>query len=152
MRWNPFSSRQRPNQNGYSYIFNIQLSGFELEELKVFWLNYGVRSEGIIVKPSFKLILSKLLAWNEGGFYEFTQLGKIPVGALPLGLFNEVQEPLLLEKLSKLEQAAERAKLINSKYWSERLADLRIYRAQLKRILESTLYFLFSQGRQEIIV
>jgi hypothetical protein len=62
--------------------FNIQLSGKELEELKVFWLNYGVRNEGIFVKPSFKLILSKLLAWNEGGFYEFTPLGKIPVGAL----------------------------------------------------------------------
>jgi hypothetical protein len=83
-----------------------------------------------------------LLAWNEGGFYEFTQLGKIPVGALPLGLFNEVQEPKLLEKLSKLEQAAERAKLINSRYLVERVADLRIYCAQLKRILESTLYFL----------
>lgn len=122
--------------------FNIQLSGKELEELKVFWNNYGARDEGIIVKPSFKLILSKLLVWNEGGFYEFTQLGKIPVGALPLRLFNEVQEPLLLEKLSKIEQAAERAKLMNSKYWLERFADERIYGAQLKRILESTLYFL----------
>jgi hypothetical protein len=91
------------------------LSGKELEELKVFWLNYGVRDEGIIVKPSFKLILSKLLAWNEGEFYEFTSLGKIPVGALPLRLFNEVQEQKLLEKLSKLEQAAQRAQLINSR-------------------------------------
>jgi hypothetical protein len=122
--------------------FNIQLSGKELEELKVFWKNYGLRKEGIIVKPSFRLILSKLLAWNEGGFYEFTQLGKIPVGALPLSLFNEVQEPLLLEKLSKLEQAAQRAKLINSQYFPERFADFRIYRAQFKRILESSLYFL----------
>jgi hypothetical protein len=122
--------------------FNIQLSGKELEELKVFWLNYGVSNEGIFVKPSFKLILSKLLAWNEGGFYEFTQLGKIPVGALPLRLFNEVQEPLLLEKLANLEQAAQRAKLINSQYLPEKLADERIYRAQLKRILESNLYFL----------
>jgi hypothetical protein len=122
--------------------FNIQLSGKELEELKVFWNNYGVRNEGIIVKPSFKLILSKLLAWNEGGFYEFTPLGKIPVGALPLRLFNEVQEPKLLEKLAKLEQAAQRAQLINSKYLPEKLADFRIYRAQLKQILESNLYFL----------
>jgi hypothetical protein len=122
--------------------FNIQLSGKELEELKVFWLNYGVRNEGIIVKPSFRLILSKLLAWNEEGFYEFTPLGKIPVGALPLKLFNEVQEPLLLEKLANLEQAAQRAQLINSKYLPEKLADERIYRAQLKRILESNLYFL----------
>jgi hypothetical protein len=99
-------------------------------------------NEGIIVKPSLRLILSKLLAWNEGGFYEFTQLGKIPVGALSLELFNKVQEPLLLEKLSKLEQSAERAKLITSRHKVERIADLRIYCAQLKRILESTLYFL----------
>ena len=122
--------------------FNIQLAGFELEELKVFWLNYGVRNEGIFVKPSFKLILSKLLAWNEGGFYEFTLLGKIPVGALPLRLFNEVQEPKLLEKLAKLEQQRQRAQLINSQYFPERFADFRIYRALLKRILLNNLYFL----------
>ena len=131
--------------------FNIQLSGKELEELKVFWLNYGMRDEGIFVKPSFKLILSKLLAWNEGGFYEFTPLGKIPVGALSLRLFNEVQEPLLLEKLVKLEQAAERAKLINSQYFPERFADFRIYRAQLKRILESNLYFLQIKANRKLL-
>ncbi len=131
--------------------FNIQLSGKELEELKVFWNNYGGINEGIFVKPSLRLILSKLLTWNEGGFYEFTQLGKIPVGALPLRLFNEVQEPLLLEKLAKLEQAAQRAKLINSKYWSERFADERIYRAQLKRILESSLYFLEIKAGRKLL-
>jgi len=131
--------------------FNIQLSGKELEELKVFWENYGVSNEGIIVKPSFKLILSKLLAWNEGGFYEFTQLGKIPVGALSLGRFNEVQEPLLLEKLAKLEQTVVRAKLINSKYFPEQFADLRIYCAQLKRILESNLYFLQIKAGRKLL-
>jgi len=131
--------------------FNIQLSGRELEELKVFWHNYGVRNEGIIVKPSFKLILSKLLTWNEDGFYEFTQLGKIPVGGLPLRLFNEVQEPLLLEKLAKLEQAVVRAKLINSKYFLEQFADLRIYRAQLKRIIESNLYFLQIKAGRKLL-
>ena len=122
-----------------------------MEELNVFWLNYGVSNEGIFVKPSFKLILSKLLAWNEGGFYEFTPLGKIPVGALSLRLFNEVQEPLLLEKLVKLEQAAERAKLINSQYFPERWADFRIYRAQLKRILLSNLYFLQIQAGRKLL-
>ena len=131
--------------------FNIQLSGFELEELKVFWKNYGMRNEGIFVKPSFKLILSKLLAWNEGGFYEFTQLGKIPVGALSLRLFNEVQEPKLLSKLVKLEQAAERAKLMNSQYFPERWADFRIYRAQLKRILLSNLYFLQIKAGRKLL-
>jgi hypothetical protein len=83
-----------------------------------------------------------LLAWNQQGFYEFTNLGKIPVGALSLALFNEVQEPLLLKKLSELEQVAERAILINSRNLSERIADLRIYSAQYKRILDSKLYFL----------
>ena len=131
--------------------FNIQLSGKELEELKVFWKNYGASNEGIFVKPSFKLILSKLLAWNEGGFSEFTPLGKIPVGPLSLELFNEVQERLLLEKLAKLEQAAERAKLINSKYFPEKLADFRIYRAQLKRILESNLYFLEIKAGRKLL-
>jgi len=131
--------------------FNIQLSGRELEELKVFWLNYGVKNEGIFVKPSFRLILSKLLTWNEDGFYEFTPLGKIPVGALSLELFNEVQEPLLLEKLAKLEQAVQRAQLINSQYLQERLADFRIYRAQLKRILESNLYFVQIKAGRKIL-
>jgi hypothetical protein len=48
--------------------------------------------------------------------------GKFPVGALPLRLFNEVQEPKLLEKLAKLEQAAQRAQMTNSQYFPERFA------------------------------
>jgi len=110
--------------------------------LKVFWNNYEIANYEICVKPSLRLILAKLLAWNQQGFYEFTNLGKIPVGALSLALFNEVQEPLLLKKLSELEQVAERAILINSRNLSERIADLRIYSAQYKRILDSKLYFL----------
>ena len=122
--------------------FNIELSGKELEELKGFWNNYGMRNEGIFIKPSLKLILSKLLMSNEAGLYEFTDLGKIPVGALSLELFNKVQSPLILDKLSSLEGMAQRAFLINSRHKVERVADLRIYHAQLKRVLESTLYFL----------
>jgi hypothetical protein len=131
--------------------FNIQLSGKELEELKVFWKEYGIRNKNIFVKPSLRLILCKLLTWNQQGFYEFTDLGKIPVGALSLALFNKVQEPMLLEKLFVLEQAAERAKLINSRHLSERIADVRIYRAQLRRILESRLYFLEIKAGRKIL-
>ncbi len=141
----PVANHQIPTLPLYDN-FNIELSGKELEELKVFWKNYGASNYEICVKPSLRLILSRLLAWNERGFYEFTNLGKIPVGALSLALFNEVQEPLLLEKLSKLEQAAERAKLINSRHLNERIADLRIYRTQFKRILENRLYFLEIQA------
>ncbi|MEQ9668192.1 competence protein CoiA family protein [Coleofasciculus sp. G2-EDA-02] len=130
----PVAKKQVPTLPLYDN-FNIELSGKELEELKVLWKNYGVENYEIFVKPSLKLILSKLLTWNERGCYEFTNFGKIPVGALPLSLFNEVQEPLLLKKLSQLEQAAERAKIINSRYLPERVADLRLYGAQYKRIL-----------------
>jgi hypothetical protein len=78
-------------------------------------------------------------------------LGKIPVGALSLELFNEVQQPLLLDKLLKLEGAAQRARLINSRHLTERVADLRIYRAQLKRILENSLYFLEIRAGRKIL-
>lgn len=146
----PVAKKQIPTLPLYDN-FNIQLSGKELEELKVFWNNYGIRNYEICVKPSFKLILSKLLTWNSRGCYEFTNLGKIPVGALSVSLFNEVQEPLLLKKLSELEQAAERARLINSRHLPERIADLRIYCAQYKRILLSWLYFLEIKAGRKLL-
>jgi hypothetical protein len=146
----PVASKQIPSLPLYDN-FNIELSGKELEELKVFWNNYGLENYEICVKPSLRLILSKLLVWNQEGFYEFTNLGKIPVGALALSLFNEVQETLLLKKLSELEQAAERARIINSKYLPQRIADLRIYRAQYKRILENKLYFLEIKAGKKLL-
>jgi hypothetical protein len=145
----PVASKQVPTLPLYDN-FNIELSGKELEELKVFWYNYGQGNYDIFVKPSLRLILSKLLVWNKQG-YEFTNLGKIPVGALSLALFNEVQEPLISKKLSQLEQAAERARLINSKHLPERIADLRIYRAQYKRILENKLYFLEIKAGKKLL-
>ncbi|MEG4898115.1 GIY-YIG nuclease family protein [Microcoleus sp. F10-B4] len=74
--------------------------------------------------------------------YHFTDLGKIPVGALPLALFNSVQEPLLLSELVKLEGSVEIALSAGLSCLEERLADLKIYRAQLLRILVNSLYFL----------
>ena len=144
----PVASKQVPTLPLYDN-FNIELSGKELEELKVFWHNYGIDYE-ITVKPSMRLILSKLLVWNQQG-YEFTNLGKIPVGALSLALFNEVQEPLIVKKLSNLEQAAERARLINYKHLPAKVADLRIYQAQYKRILENKLYFLEIKAGKKLL-
>jgi hypothetical protein len=74
--------------------------------------------------------------------YQFTDLGKIPVGALPLALFNQVQEPLLLSELMKLEGSVEIALSAGLSCLEERRADLQIYRAQLRRILVNALYFL----------
>lgn len=74
--------------------------------------------------------------------YEFTHLGQIPFGELELMSFNSVQEPLLLEKLSQLEEKAECALTSNSLFLPERLIDLKLYRAQLKKILQTILYYL----------
>jgi T5orf172 domain len=74
--------------------------------------------------------------------YQFTHLGKIPVGALPLLLFNKVQEPLLLSELVKLERSVAVAQVAGLSCLQERLADLQIYRSLLRRILVNSLYFL----------
>jgi type IV secretory pathway VirB4 component len=78
-------------------------------------------------------------------------LGKIPVGALSLMLFNEVQEPLLLKKLLKLELAVEHAKHKNAPDLDYRLTDLKLYCAQLKRVLSCALYFLEIQTNKGIV-
>lgn len=83
--------------------------------------------------------------------YEFSDLGKIPVGALELTGFNDVQSPLLLKKLLKLELAFEHAKHKNAPDLAYRFTDLKLYRAQLQRILCFTLYFLEIQTDKDII-
>jgi hypothetical protein len=86
--------------------------------------------------------LKGLLESEGSRTYHFTDLGKIPVGALPLALFNRVQEPLLLSELVKLEQSTAVAEAAGLSCLEERRADLLIYRAQLRRILVNSLYFL----------
>jgi hypothetical protein len=127
--------------------FNIFLSGKELEHLQKLWWRYGCNNRKIShsnVLPAF--LREELLEYNDfmgrNGGYQFTKLGKIPVGALSLMLFNSVQEPLLLEKLEELEDATELSYDSNSPLPTERLSDLRIYRASLQKILLNNLYYL----------
>lgn len=134
--------------------FNLQLSAHEFERLKELWSQYGALAYSIpnqLVLPSF--VYRRLLQENPyrppSAGYEFTNLGKIPFGALSLMLFNQVQEPLLLEKLEELEQKTERAQLAKLSTLPERLTDLRIYRAQLKKILSTTLYYLEVQADEQ---
>src|SRR4028118_1736180 len=123
--------------------FNVQLKGEELEQLKVLWKEYGVQKRSIPKDlVNFRWQLKGLLESEGDRFYQFTDLGKIPVGALPLALFNKVQEPLLLSELMKLEGSVEMAKAAGLYCLDERRADLLIYRTQLRRILINSLYFL----------
>jgi hypothetical protein len=91
---------------------------------------------------NFRWELKGLLESSGDRSYQFTHLGKIPVGALPLALFNRVQEPLLLSELASLQGSVEIALSAGLSCLDERRADLQIYRAQLRRILVNSLYFL----------
>jgi hypothetical protein len=123
--------------------FNIQLKGEELEQLKVLWKEYGARDYSIPKDlVNFRWQLKGLVESEGSGSYQFTNLGKIPVGALPLALFNQAQEPLLLSELVRLERSLDVAVAAGLSCLDERRADLQIYRAQLRRILVNSLYFL----------
>jgi hypothetical protein len=123
--------------------FNIQLKGEELEQLKVLWKEYGAQDYAIPKDlVNFRWELKGLLESEGVSSYQFTNLGQIPMGALPLALFNQVQEPLLLSELASLEGSVEIAEAAGLSCLDERRADLLIYRAQLRRILVNSLYFL----------
>jgi hypothetical protein len=120
--------------------FHLQLSGKHFQLLKDLWREYGHTKYPIITVP-FELHLKKLFTHTPEGYY-FSDLGKIPVGGLSLSKFNAVQEPLILSELSRLINAIDIAAGINAIRLEEKLADLKIYRLQLQRILRFTLYFL----------
>jgi hypothetical protein len=126
--------------------FHIQLSGKALQFLQQLWRSCGQNNWEIHYSNDLKpLVKAKLLQKNVSlnpPSYEFTQLGQIPVGALPLSEFNQVQEVLWLDKLSDLERKVELAKVIKSLNYAEQVVDLRLYRAQLSRVLSHRLYYL----------
>jgi hypothetical protein len=131
--------------------FTIQLKGEELEQLKVLWKEYGAQDYAIPKDlVNFRWQLKGLLESSGDRTYHFTDLGKIPVGALPLASFNRVQEPLLLTELVKLERSVEVAGAAGLSCVDERRADLQIYRAQLRRILVNALYFLEVKANDNI--
>lgn len=127
--------------------FNLRLSPKEFEALQTMWrtgdchpdLRYRLEQQGLIKWNPYK---------GRRGGYEFTHLGKIPMGALSLMLFNQVQEPMILERLAKLERQADQARGFTEPApdLDDRLVDLKLYRAQLKRILSQTLYYLEVQA------
>lgn len=116
--------------------FNLHLTGKEWQTLRQF------HDTGTLGRLGYDW-LENLEAIKYNSFtdkYELTHSGKIPFGELSLMLFNQFQEPLLLQKHEQLERAAINARATAD--FETRLADLRLYRAQMRRILSATLYFL----------
>lgn len=141
--------------------FNIYLSSKELEQLQKLWHRHKSHNHGIDrleILPAFireNLVepLPTINALTGRKVYQFTKLGQIPVGALPLSAFNSVQEPLILQKLVHLEAAIfdYSGAVLPCEELRIRLTDLRIYCAQLRRILLSSLYYLKVQVDGKIL-
>jgi hypothetical protein len=90
----------------------------------------------------WKLKEYDLIEVNYQGNFELTKKGKIPLGQLSLKLFLEYQAAAFLDRHAHLE---ERARLIKESAQAEyqtALTDLRLYRAQWRRLLQSTLYLV----------
>ncbi|QFS52722.1 GIY-YIG nuclease family protein [Nostoc sphaeroides] len=141
----PIANREFPTLPLYDN-FNIQLSSKDLALLKLLWREYGAKnypiSSCLVTSGLLKAGMLRKNVYIKPPEYEFSDLGKIPVGALEFRQFNDVQEPLLLKKLLKLELAFKHAEYKNAPDLAYRLTDLKLYRAQLQRILSSSLYFL----------
>jgi hypothetical protein len=141
----PIANREFPTLPLYDN-FNVQLSGKDLAQLKLLWQEYGAKnypiSSYLITSGLLKAAVLRKNLYLTPPEYEFSDLGKIPVGALEFARFNDVQEPLLLKKLLKLELAFKHAEYKNAPDLAYRFTDLKLYRAQLQRILSSSLYFL----------
>ena len=103
-------------------------------------------------RESLVKISQNINAGTERKAYQFTKLGQIPVGVLPLAVFNCVQEPLIEQKLAHLEAAIfdNSGSVLPLEELRIRLADLRIYCAQMQTILSSCLYYLKVQADGEI--
>ena len=132
--------------------FNIYLSGKELEQIKKLWHRHKSHDNGIDsleILPAFtrENLVEQLQNINAGTgrkVYQFSKLGQIPVGALPLAMFSSVQEPLIEQKLAHLEARIfdNSGSVLPREELRVRLADLRIYSAQMRKILLANLYYL----------
>ncbi|MDJ1168920.1 GIY-YIG nuclease family protein [Roseofilum sp. BLCC_M154] len=121
--------------------FDLHLSGKAYQEL------IELSEDGFYEPECYReLEGKKCIEFNEYRTrykWQLTKLGKMAKGSLSLMLFNQIQEPLLSDRLTELEDtviSAKRKKL--DAQLADALTDLRLYRAQYQRILNQMLYFL----------
>ena len=82
--------------------------------------------------------------WARGGRgdWQLTQLGKIPFGDATLSAFAEIQRENIAQKHEWLFSAVELAARYDHLDYLTAVTDLRLYRAQLARLLAASLYLM----------
>lgn len=141
--------------------FNIYLTGKELEQLKKLWHRHKSHNNGIDrleILPAFtrENLVETSQNINAGTgrkAYQFTNVGLIPVGELSLASFNSLHESLIEQKLTHLEAAIfnNSGSVLPPKELRVCLTDLRIYGAQMRKILLASLYYLKVQADEKIL-
>jgi hypothetical protein len=144
--------------------FGLHLPGSVLQSLRDFAEDRATNRD--------VLLRHDLISYNDFArvnHWQLTKRGKLPLGKLSMALFCDFQETLILARHSELEaraadvyarptlesvissklvssaeHASARSRLVNTDGMdiNTALADLRIYRAQWRRVLGLTLYFL----------
>ena len=117
--------------------FNLNVPGRAVQELRTWDADphaTGIDKEyleryGLLEESDYK-----------PGWYALTKKGKLVLGQLSLDLFNQFQEPLILERHADIEARAVAAGSETDRQMY--LTDLRLYRAQLRRVLACSLYFI----------
>lgn len=137
--------------------FALDLGYLELEELLKLWKEYG--EAGVKVPEPYysQLVNGEYLRYNRfighDGGYEFTKLGKVPVGGLSVPLFADIQKERMLERLYDLDDSAwyelQGNNSLCDRAFIGTLGDYRLYTAQLERLLSTSLYYLQIDAAKE---
>ena len=137
--------------------FALDLGYLELEELLKLWQQYGEPGVKVPEPRYSQLIDGEYLRYNRfigcNGGYEFTKLGKLPVGGLSVPLFADIQKARMLERLYDLEDSAWYEFQGNDSQCDHAFigtfGDYRLYSAQLERLLSTSLYYLQIDAAKE---
>lgn len=123
--------------------FDLYLSAKDIEELRYMRnSNRAPTSHRGMQLVDRGLIKKNEFARNGRGQWELTNVGKIPFGDLSLMLFNDYQEARLAERHAEIEEAARLAHRQRRADFETLHIDLMLYRAQWRRVLSTSLYFL----------
>ena len=133
--------------------FALTLGKRELETLHSFWHGNGRNNSRLLLD---RLLDGKYLQFNRfigrSGDYEFTKLGKIPIGGLSVPLFADIQRERWQARLGELERSAWHKLNPDPTFcrlsFLDNMGDYRLYRAQLQRVLSKHLYYLKIEARQ----
>ena len=117
--------------------FRLHLSGKVWEALRTF---HDVGNDVDCYWPEDLGLVKPFITPYGNQRYALTHKGKIPFGDLSLNLFDQFHEPLVRKRHDDLEQKAMTA--FAREDAASALTDLRLFRAQMRRILETTLHFI----------